>query len=72
MITREYLENRIKELTASRDKLMANVNLMNGAVQVCQQLLADLAKEADAAQAETHEVAEEGEGAKANGEGVGT
>lgn len=67
MITREYLEARITEFTAARDRCQADVAANNGAIQFCQHLLANLAaeSEADTAQAETHEAVEE---AKANGE----
>lgn len=68
MITREYLEARIAEFIAVRDKHLADVAANNGAIQICQHLLANLAAESDAAQAETHEAADQGEQAKPNGE----
>ena len=69
MITREYLENRITEFIAARDKCQADLNANTGAIQFCQHLLNTLKAEsvADADQAETHETAEL-EKAKANGE----
>ena len=73
MITREYLESRIAEFIAARDKCQADVAANNGAIQICRHLLAELATEvaANAAQAETHEATEESKSAKANGEAVG-
>lgn len=74
MITREYLKNRIREMNIGRDRLMAELNSITGAIEMCHQLLASLAAEAaaeadaDAAQAETHEAAAQGESLKANGE----
>ncbi len=82
MITREYLEGQIQELTATRDRLQRDVYANNGAVQFCQHLLAILELEAKAeeeaiegAEAEglvegAHEAfePEEPEGAKSNGE----
>jgi hypothetical protein len=67
MITRKYLESRILELTAARDKHQADVNANNGAIQFCQHLLGNLAAEAEAEQAKS-ENAEHGEEPKANGE----
>lgn len=71
MITREYLENRIQELTAARNKLMADVNGNNGAIQLCQQLLDSLSADAadgHAPETETPgEDAEHSERPKANG-----
>ncbi len=69
MITPEYLEDRITEFIAAREKCQADIAANNGAIQVCQHLLAQMNAEgeADAAQAETHETAGL-EKAKANGE----
>ncbi len=53
MITREYLETRIQELTVVRDKLQADVFANNGAIQAYKHLQAILTKEEiDAAAAE--------------------
>ncbi len=49
MITREYLESRIQQLVAARDKLQADVNGNNGAIQLCRQLLAELGPEPEGA-----------------------
>ena len=72
-ITTEFLETRIQQLTAGRDqiqaqvnKLQADVNANNGAIQLCQNFLASLA--ADAAKAEAVEPTEQSEEAKPNGE----
>ena len=70
MITREYLETKIQELTAARDKLQGDVYANNGAIQFCQHLLATSAVESES-DAKTHEAAEESESAKANGEALG-
>ncbi len=55
MITRDYLEQRITEFVAAREKCQADSAAYNGAIQVCQHLLAKMNAEgeADAAQAET-------------------
>ncbi len=44
MITREYLEQRIQELTVARTKHQGDVDANNGAIQLAQYLLADLVK----------------------------
>lgn len=71
MITREYLETKIQELTVARDRQQRDMYANNGAIQFCQHLLAELAAAAKAedekAEAVTVAVAE-AETAKANGE----
>ncbi len=42
MITREYLEQRLQEITATRNKLLDDVNANNGAIQLLRHLLASL------------------------------
>jgi len=57
MISREYLEQRIQELTVARDKHASDVDANNGAIQFCQHLLdtiavdeaAEIVKQADEA-----------------------
>lgn len=61
MITREYLEARIAEFTVARDKCQADVAANNGAIQLCQHLLANLAAESDAAQKAIDKAVEQGE-----------
>lgn len=73
MITREYLEARIVEFTAARDKHQLDLEANNGALQLCRHLLASLAADADVAEAAAEEagveeVAAQSESAKANGE----
>ena len=69
MITREYLENRILQLTAARNKLLSDVSGNNGAIQLCEQLLAQL--DAEKAEALGHEAEQQGQtevkAPKANG-----
>ena len=67
MITREYLENRIQELIVARNKLMADVNGNNGAIQLCEQLLAQLDAEKAEALGQDAGQGEQGEAAKPNG-----
>lgn len=69
MITREYLENRIQELTVARNKLMADVNGNNGAIQLCQQLLAQLDAQQTEALGQDPEQSEQSEATKPNGGG---
>lgn len=44
-ITKEILAERIENLTAQREQLIANINAVNGAVGTLQQLIKDLEKE---------------------------
>ena len=62
MITREYLETRLRELVAARDKHLADVEANNGAIQFCQHLLKNLVAEPDP------EATQAGEQPKPNGE----
>ena len=73
MITPEYLEDRIAEFIAARDKCQADVAANNGAIQICQHLLYALEAEAGGydEQAKTHEAAGQGDQAKSNGEAAG-
>ena len=50
-ITKEMLEQRIENLTAQREQLIANINAVNGAEGALRQLVKDLEKE-DAVDAE--------------------
>ncbi len=75
MITPEYLEDRITEFIAAREKCQADIAANNGAIQVCRHLLDQLAVE-DVVEIDTSDLslpvldksADKAEEAKANGE----
>ena len=46
MLTKEQLEAKLAELNKQRETLIANVNALAGAIQLCEQFLLELNKPA--------------------------
>ena len=45
MITKEYLTKRLEEYELQHQQLVANANAAQGAIQACERMLKDLAKQ---------------------------
>jgi hypothetical protein len=48
MVSKEKVQARLEDLKKQRETLLANINAIAGAIQICEQLLADEDTDAEA------------------------